>query len=123
MSEETKHDKLVRMTLGGVDQLPDFSGDKNDYAYINRVTFRGHKSEEKIKAINLRGAVDVFFSSRKYDPASADDFMLALDEVLENQGWYFVYVTSRDKTQFREHQRMNGALYSKKDVTSRIVSE
>lgn len=120
--EKTKDSKLTRMTLGGVEQLPDFSGDKQDYVYINRITFRGHRKGRLIKAIGLRGSESVFFNAEPYDPTEADEFMLALNKVLENQGWYFGYV-SRDETYFRDHERVSGALYSKKDTVLKPKSQ
>ncbi len=109
-----KDSKLTRISLGGLEQIPSFSGDKNDYSYINRVTFCGQKDRDSIKATDLRPGSVFYSMNQEYNPKDANSFLDILNEVLEDEGWYLVYCT-RDRTSFRKHQRVEGALYSKKE--------
>ena len=115
MSDEDETNEfgpLKRITLGGLEQLPGFSGDIDDYSFIRRVTFRGQKDELTIKAIGLREASTTFRTREDYDPKDTNSFLNALDGVLEDQGWFFGYITLSDKTSFRSHERFKGNLYS-----------
>jgi len=114
MNDKVKNSKLVRMTFGGLEQLPSFSGNEEDYAFIKRVTFRGVVKGKKINLWGLSGRdKGVLYDSDPHNPKDADEFLAALDGVLENQGWYLTY-TTRDRTAWRKHQRVEGALYSRK---------
>ena len=65
----------------------------------------------KIKSTNLRnnGESVEYDTEKLYDPAEPDEFMGALDLVLEKHGWYLTYC-QRDSTIFGNYQRINGAL-------------
>jgi hypothetical protein len=106
--------KLTRISLGGLEQIPSFSGDRKDYSYINRVTFCGQKDRDSIKATDLRPGSVFYSMNQEYNPKCADSFLDILNGVLEDEGWYLAYCT-RNRTSFRKHQRVNGALYTKKE--------
>jgi len=111
---------LTRISVAGMRQLPSFTGAESDYSYVSYVTFRGQRDGKTIKLIGLRrnrwmGKEPVFCQTEEYEPRKVNSFFSALDSVLEEEGWFLGYVTSQDTTAFREHQRITGALYSRKD--------
>lgn len=104
-----KDSKLTRMTLGGLEQLPGFSGDKGDYSYIKRVKFIAGESKIKIRGLDSKYS----YTPEEYNPDSGDSFLFNLDRFLDNQGWYLVYCVA-GKTFFSDLQ-MVGSLHSKKE--------
>lgn len=103
---------LTRITIGGPEQSPNFSGDADDYIFIRPVTFRGQIRGGTIKTIGLRESPVFYEVEEDYNPCNTNSFLRALDEVLESQGWFLGYISSSDNTLVLKHERIKGNLYS-----------
>ncbi len=116
MADEKKGSKLTRMTLGGIEQIPSFTGNKEDYSFTKIVTFRGSEEypNRGLIKFNSLGDKSASYRTKDYNPYDCDSFLGALNWILENEGWYLVYC-KRDETFFKGYQRVEGSLYVPKE--------
>jgi len=121
MADEKKHSKLTRMSLGGIEQIPGFSGDKDDYFFAKHATFRGLRNRKKIKSTRLGNSPTLHNVSQEYDPRNVDSFLGAVNEVLENEGFYLTYCT-RGQT-FFEREYLIGAVSIKREKRDKPKTE
>ena len=113
MVSKKKPKKLRRITFGGLEHLYGFSGDEEDYSFINRVTFIGQE-HKKIKIKGLRSNDVIFDVSKEYNPGDVDSILPTIEDILNFKGWYLIYC-DRSVTFFKDYQKVDGALYSIKE--------
>lgn len=102
--------KLVRVTLGGLEQIPGFEGNPANYSLLCHGYF-----EAKGDYIEFGGFTDMEVPSN-FDPTDPAAFLKALDFGLEKKGLYLTYA-ERSVTSWAGRQKISGRVWTRKDTT------
>ncbi len=119
-----KEGKLLRISFGGVELLPEFN-EKNsgDWVFQGYQGFEAQKDGISLKRLvyNGRGFIhtlDPFKAKGPYDPKDRESFLLAFEGVLEEKDMYLCN-PEFSKSFFKKYQQIYGEVYTK----ARKVSE
>jgi hypothetical protein len=107
--------KLSRISIGGLEEIPDFSGNVKDYAALSYVTFTANTVDSRIKMVGQ--------GKREYPTGNGHvleergEFLREVNSILEENDWYLPW-SEASKTFWSNNQRVHGYLFSRKTNTS-----